>query len=590
MYNVRCYFDTGFDEINIPSSRSVLETATYKDFQAIDLLQDRDLSTIYIQTTWNDIKNVDYCLVGETYYIVTGVAMANLTTAALGLVCDFWTTLGGVTGLEVEGGWLSRAHVSDDDLFKYTLPEPFTPNAPLSLQGGNEILKTSGKNLTFIQSTINIPGIQEVNIDAIKFGTGDESGVCPRLPPVLTESEVSMRRYNSSGTIEEMTTRLPNSGLYNSGDDRLETQEKFDNIRKGLGNGRSIGVESAITAQYNIPQEFINFDDSVFSSTNQVQRLSSFIFEANIGSEPILLYEYNTNIKNKKVFAGEANKYVLCSICSGNKIEMLPENTYFTGETSPRITITADLRSTGQPYAFFKYYHQKINRDMLLSCKGLNWQNEPLVYTDKSGSTIDRYNFLSQQYQTSQNYYQGALQGVVNLAGSIGQGTFASSQVASYGEAYGTSQGVAVGLNAMNQTTNLLKNYANYNVNRERNIFNFTASQNLVVPDINFPRDEGIRDYIGNDFVIYRYTYSQDDLLRYDKFLTMYGYTLSTEFNKAYLTNRQYFNFILADSVHLNASNAPIRFREGAEEQLRQGVRLWHVLPDEKYYNNNPIS
>lgn len=590
MYNVRCYFNTGFDEINIPSSRAVLETAQYKDFQAVDLLQDRDLNIIYLQASWNDIKNVDYCLVGETYYIVTGVAMANLTTASLGLVCDYWTTLGGVTGLEVEGGWLSRAHVADDELFKYTLPEPFTPNAPLELKGGVELLDLSKKNLTFIQSTVNIPGIQTVNIDAIKFGTGDDSGVCPKLPPVLTESIVSMKKYNSEGHLESIPTRLPNSGLYNSGDDRLDTQEKFDNIIQGLGNGRSIGVESAITAQYNIPIELINFEETIISQTNQVSNLVAYEIEASFNSNKELNFIYNDLIKNMKVFSGEINKFVLVSNCSGNKVEMLPENIYYSDLHSPVIYISSDLRSTGQPYAIFKYYHRKLNKDMLLAVKGLNWQNEPLVYTEKSGSTLDRYNFLSQQYQTSQNFYQSAMTGLANLFFTEGKAGYSNFQITRYGVGEGVNNGISYGQNALNQTSNLLQSSENYRVNRERNIFNFTAAQNLVVPDIDFARDEGIRDFVGNNFMLYRYSLSDEDLQRYDKFLTMYGYSISTEFSNEYLTNRQYFNFILADSVHLNATNAPLRFREGAEEQLRQGVRLWHVLPDEKYYLNNPIS
>lgn len=605
MYNIRCYFNTGFDEINIPSSRAVLETATYKDFQAVDLLQDRDLSEIYIQANWDDVKNVDYCLVGETYYIVTGVAMANLTTSVLGLICDYWTTLGGVTGIEVEGGWLSRAHVSDDALFKYVLPEPFTPNAPLELKGGIELLELSKKNFTLIQSTVNIPGVQTVNIDAIKFGVGEESGVCPKLPPVLTESVVSMKKYNNQGVLESISTRLPNSGLYNSGDDSLETQEKFDNIRQGLGNGRSIGVESAITAQYNIPIELINLNESVIAETNQVANLVAYEIEASFNSNKALNFIYNDSIKNLKAFSGAINRYILVSNCSGNKVEMLPENCYYSGLASPIIYISSDLRSTGQPYAVFKYYHNKINKDFILAVKGLNWQNEPLVYTDKSGSSIDTYNFFSQQYQAAQNYYSGqmtsAVRGILNTASSVyGSSNVTSDVYNKQGQLIknntSTRQRETVGgalgsgMAAFDATTSILQNAANYNVNRERNIFNFTAGQNLIVPDVQFARDEGVRDFIGNNFIIYRYSLSEADLQRYDKFLTMYGYTVSTDFSSDYLTNRKYFNFILADSVHINSPIAPIRFREGAEEQLRSGVRLWHVLPDDKYYTDNPIS
>ena len=35
--------------------------------------------------------------------------------------------------------------------------------------------------------------------------------------------------------------------------------------------------------------------------------------------------------------------------------------------------------------------------------------------------------------------------------------------------------------------------------------------------------------------------------------------------------------------------NKGLSIRKAAEAQLSRGVRIWHVLPDAQYYNNNPI-
>lgn len=589
-YTVTAYKNTGFDDINIPDSPALLNQAEKITFDSLQILQNIDITTVRIRATFEEVENIDYVSIGEKYYTVNNILMLNANTCEIFLSLDYITSNGGIDLLEVEGGWLSRAHVANDALFENVLPEPFTPSKPLELKGGIPLLENSGDNLTFIQATVNIPGLQDVDgLQSLKFGEQGNEVFCPKLPPVETSSKVSMKKYNSEGLLTKYTTDLPNSGLYNSGDTREETQEKFNNIKLGLANGRSVGVESSVTAQYNVPVEFINFNESVISQTNQVVELVAYEIEVNFDSNKELKFEYNSSVKNKKVFSGSENLYILVSNCSGNKVEMNPEDIFYTGLQSPYLYITSDLRSTGLPYSVFKYYKRKLNKDFIMACKGLNWQNEPLVYYDKSGSSLDTYNFLSTQHQQTTNWHSNMTQGFLNMVGGAASrsiGTGSTSQAISPDTISNATIGYS---NALNFGINQARSEYNYNSNRQRNIFNFSAEQNLVVPDVNFARDGGLRDFVGNNFILYRYTLSDEDIIRYDKFLTMYGYSLSTEFDKSYLTNRRYFNFIQASSVHLNYSNVPMRYREGAEEQLRGGVRIWHVLPDEKYYNDNPI-
>ena len=48
-YNVRCYYNTGFNAVNIPSSPDVLKQFTPHTFPALEVLQDLGLSEIKIK-------------------------------------------------------------------------------------------------------------------------------------------------------------------------------------------------------------------------------------------------------------------------------------------------------------------------------------------------------------------------------------------------------------------------------------------------------------------------------------------------------------------------------------------------------------
>ena len=59
-YNVRCYYNTGFNAVNIPSSPDVLKQFTPHTFPALEVLQDLGLSEIKIKATWGQAREIDY--------------------------------------------------------------------------------------------------------------------------------------------------------------------------------------------------------------------------------------------------------------------------------------------------------------------------------------------------------------------------------------------------------------------------------------------------------------------------------------------------------------------------------------------------
>ena len=97
-YTVRCYKNTGFNAVDIPASPSVLDTADYVDFDNVDVVQNRGLNTIRINATYDEVKDIDYCKIGDTYYVLTAYpSMLNDNVCELNLAEDFITTCGGIT-------------------------------------------------------------------------------------------------------------------------------------------------------------------------------------------------------------------------------------------------------------------------------------------------------------------------------------------------------------------------------------------------------------------------------------------------------------------------------------------------------------
>ena len=118
---------------------------------------------------------------------------------------------------------------------------------------------------------------------------------------------------------------------------------------------------------------------------------------------------------------------------------------------------------------------------------------------------------------------------------------------------------------------------------------NFGYSQNVVVPQVMFPfQTETLRDILKNGFITFRYRPSDTDLSRQDKLLTMYGYKHTDIFKKSYLTNRTKFNYIKVYNLSIKTA-IPQWLKEGCLSQLEGGVRIWHVKPDEQYYDDNPV-
>lgn len=489
----------------------------------------------------------------------------------------------------------------------------------------------------------------QLKMKAIDYWSDDDNIVTvPEVTSGQPSSYVKMG-YGSTSQ-DYYSTLIPNATFYIpdwQAIDPIPSQnpppyEPSNWIPDALTYIRSLGVESCIIAQYSIPQFMIANSvispDSGYSPTpgsvevlkvGLVDTLSGKFHSAD--SQLPFLHPYSHTVRNNRIYYGDNVRYNIVSIASGNKASFLPEEIY-TGSISPVVDMRVDPRPDGCPYFMFHSYRGIVGSDLFFTnaVKGLNWQNVPLVFNQASGSLINQYYFNA----TDANYRQNAnrelfendpttgqpilstirdvsdiLASVGGVAGGLsGSSSAADESIFNYGTGRardlnvsksgisgGTSLGAALSIpgaavNAGIKTgsRNKRKGYIKdaYDINHNTELQNLLVQNNVVAPSVNFPISESIRDFVGNTCLVYRTFYTENDVARIDKMLTMYGYRHTTPIETWLLTNRSKFNYIEAKGVSIKNAGVPKWLRDAITAQFESGVRFWHVPIDTTAYTD----
>ena len=152
-FSCRLYYNTGFDPVNVPASKSVLETAAggrYADFGPLDIHQSDFQPVIKIRCPHgeDDVIGADYLALKTTiaatetmsahnkytYYSIVSYEMTSPDVAVLSVVMDSFLTAGGINGVTFIDGVTERHHVADDLFGEYCEDDPMlVPSEPLML-------------------------------------------------------------------------------------------------------------------------------------------------------------------------------------------------------------------------------------------------------------------------------------------------------------------------------------------------------------------------------------------------------------------------------------------------------------------------
>lgn len=563
-YSVTVYKNSGFNSGNIPDTPALLEQCTKLNaLPTLEILQDSGLDEIYIKATLSEITGADYVKVGSWYYTVNGEPrMTSPDVVRLSLTPDYVTSAGGAGSLSYTDGVTERVcvPVSSDTFGAYTEADPLTaPSQTLELR--TEQLSYSSTSRVFVEATVDlINGATTNNAQTYEDPVSGETCTVPYMP--TTGVETLHRFGGKRGT----TTYTPTS-----------SNDVMDSIKRARG----LGMESAIIAQYSVPEVFIQTPESgvygVLDGKDNTATLSTLPFE-------------QASVKNRRALYGEYTKYGILTM-GGNRGEFKAEDIYQSGASNPSVSEKSDIRAEGCPYwRFTSYLGDSSDAGFWRNClAGAPWQNVPLIYSEKSGSILDR-----QMFDADRRYAVRDLERETGEAvgGSIGNALGTAVSGLASGGIVGLAGGSILGTaSVVSDMFAMNKRLDKFRTDSERSRYEFKMGQ-ITAPELNFPFNTDImRDALGNAIIAYRYYYTSSDLARIDKLLTMYGYRYTKALEASDFTNRPKFNYVRTQGGVTSTSNAggrlPKWWNDGISAQLSAGVRVWHILPTVSAYSDN---
>lgn len=591
--NVTYYAGNAFDTNNIPASEAILTAnSTTGTLDVINCLPFSGKSAFTITVkAWDRLKDTSYLKMVWTdftlFAIVVGYEYVAMDRVVISCLVDYFLTCGGTAGITDISG-LTKRHLCLDDTFgKYCTEDPLlNPRQPLELVGAESHFTPSNKNeKQIICSTIDLHRLSWAST-AVNYSVDDPTNeanvVVPNVPGLGEETEsgevssapTSTRIYMKTGTGESdnVVTDTPNMCYFDG---------NADSVCKGIAKARSLGVEDAIVGSFIVDDYYIEGGSLINAHYNDLK--GKFISETLNSSD--FNYEYKNNVNNKRVLYGENNRYVIASIASGNKLECDPEDLFDTGDTKPSVICLSDLRMKGKPYFRFK----KINgsTDWFINCiEGLEWQNAPLKFEGASGTALNAQLMMSSFKSQAANFEEAYNVDMFKAQAGMGANVFSNA-------ISGDIQGAVSGL--ISGVTNLAEKELDWNMQsrqyaraRLQEVAQFAAQSTVVAPQIAFPRSESLRDFVGNGIMVYRYRLSDDDIQRIDKILNMYGYADVQSLSLSDLSSGKYFNYLEATDVKIKTNRQVSRqIREGCQEQISSGVRIWKVNPSDSYYSQS---
>lgn len=575
---VRCYYNTGLTVSNCLDSYLSLDTLgfDYRDFPNVAIKQDRGLINIRLSTSYENIKDADYCRINNVCYWVTSVVMLNDNVADVQLQQDYLTTVG-VSNFDIVAGWCKRRCVTDDTPFSNTIDEPFNPQNILEVDFGSEIKPSTGSenSLQIVVATVDLLNLDKL-ADAYKENTFGEHVLVPKLP--ILGSNNTTYVMNIDGT--EKSADIPATCAYNA---------LNSTVRDAMGQLRSLGIESAIVQSYNLPANYcggVSASDTKFGSIKGIHE-----------TKPSSLQPmYNKGVyKNNKVYSGQFQRFVIGSKITGINKEFRPEDVA-ENVLSDLYSVTWILDSNpmynGYPILRPANYHGSKNSFYIAAVNGAQWLNAPISYNGVSGQDLLIRGWEQQTASTILNGLAPTLtaagNSLNNAYSNIGSNTD-YNKFTSYSDL--SKSGVTYDQISAARSSNFMTaipNISNMVFGQMSNNMALTNSMS-VRPDVQFSVIPTLQNYVGNYFIEYRYRLSASDMSRFDDFLTQFGYAVDEPLTKDCFSGRTNFNYIVADSVNIKSS-APLYLREGVINQLQSGVRIWHTKPSRDKLVNNPIS
>lgn len=587
---VTLYYDTGLGPGNSMDDISKLDSLfTSRTFSDVAVKQNIMLESARIAATFDDVKGADYCKIGDMAYYITSLRMLNDNVAQLLLQPDFVTTVG-ISGLTFTSGWVKRRHYSqteDDETFKNLFDEPFEPtNEPVIERG--TVIQGDGDSDTFHYIVVSSLELTTMSAIAKKYVDQIDGGsvLVPQLPDGIDNNNTTV--YTSHCVSPAKSSVISMTKAFNL---------LSSTILNAMNDMRSLGIESAISAAYVLPDIWGNINGAVDSislisdrSRNVESRISP---KYTVSEHPII---------NKKTFSGQFNKVKVFSMCSGDEHEFRIEDIISPNIEKIFWTVYADCKYNGAPGCKPQYYRDVLNTDTMCCIRGANWQQTPFMYNQASGFGFDqaqatlnaksRIGATSTEVLGQSGDIIAAGVGAYYNAASIGMGTAAFSEAgyaaANTAEASLKKDGVS-GISSAAATS-----VRNNVINARQSRLNVYSRKIQGYGQLDFPQVPYLADYIGNAFYDVRTRLSDKDTIRFDRFLSAYGYAVDEDLGTSgesdalnLFTTRDKHNYVQVEDAVVKKAGVPLMLINGVINELENGIRIWHVAPslDNLYFN-----
>lgn len=438
-YNVRCYYNTGFNAVNIPSSPDVLKQFTPHTFPALEVLQDLGLSEIKIKATWGQAQEIDYiCLYTPTtvegqvekavYYIVTGIPeMVATDVAKLPVVCDYYNTAGGINYIDILDGITSRVTVSKDipktgwnptssEDYLYGEDPLLAPSGPLNLVTIWERVYSKDYH-PYIETTLDLVQTDLTSIGKVYYESEAEGeNLGQTVTPRVNVSDLTTTLIDNKLSSEYGTYINPETRIYQVDDVYTGWQGDPDaTVRASIGSGiataRSLGVEDAILNKVIIPVDAVettkmyqNWSRTYKDGTTKRRTDQQITYMKGVAKKVSIpptsnltnYSDYGLTIHNNRLLYGSYTPIGMMTT-AGNKVELNAEQVS-VGNGTINIRSYTDPSLGGCPYYMFERTdmspRQTTGDDdevgmFSQAVSGLTWKQAPLKFSEAKGNLLN---------------------------------------------------------------------------------------------------------------------------------------------------------------------------------------------------------
>lgn len=641
MISIRGYYNTGFNPVNSPDSPSVLETAEYKDFPVMDIIQLYFNDTFRIKATEEEIRGVDFFRLTKNndvaYYAVAGrYTMTSADIATVPVVIDAILTAGGRSNINILSGIIQRTSklpVQDLDYIDYAqkycvYDELMVPTGSPNVNIGYEVDVRNPGTYLLVKSSLPLDEILTLPMDSFTYTFNEDSATLPSLPEYDNVSVMDQKFcFFKMPALKSGTLRLSAEHVYETFIDRSGVWFKFDymELQTIVAKLLSYGAIDAILDAYVLPTAFVNdiiLDGHVVKSIE-----GAYVYSyLHIGGETPLPGD---DEKLATFILSQHNKLAFMT-ASGDTFEAPLMNFNFDAQhvsleaVDIPYVMAVDPGPNGKPYYVFEMANTFVHDNTVFSdmpqydfipiniypnvIAGLEWAKPDILAVGRRGFAVEHQRFKN-SVQMEDFTHEPLMQYALN--GGIADSTNSVSNFLRNMGGVGTAAGIGLDVaytgtrqslfDKYNPLTNadaavssaLLGNpdYLRRYLARAQEISDFELNNAVPTTNTLVVRTPSLRDYFGNGFIWKLTTSVPYDVCNrvVERFGFKTNYPITEKwgigngdglFNDGGCYYLQIASALVEYTKNVwNKAVMNIELRELIREQFSVGVRFWNKLP-----------